>query len=157
MMLDEEALANEQSRVPPGAPPPTGPVPQEGMDPEIAAESSASRPATPQEEKMFATVVKMALKSLTSPKAADYLFQAAQSQGPEKALAAAVNDVVQGVLQAAQAGGQKLPPPVQMAAAQIVAQALAKLMADGGLVDDPQALAEAALAQMGGGDDVAPE
>lgn len=159
MMLDEEARSNARMTVPPKPPAPPS-IPQEGMDPEMAAEQAAavpqtqqaqsSRPASPVEEKMFATLAKQALQFLTTEQASDHLLAAAQAQGPEQALAAAVTEAVGGVMQAAEAGGVKVSPQVQGAATQVVVTALSALMAEGGLTDDPQALATTVMSSMNG-------
>ena len=153
MMLDEEARTNARMTVPPKPPAPP-PIPQEGMDPEMAAEQAAApqsnRQASPVEEKMFATLAKQALQFLTTEQASEHLLAAAQAQGPEQALAAAVAEAIGGVLQAAEAGGVKVSPQIQGAATQVVVTALSALMAEGGLVDDPQALASTVMASMNG-------
>lgn len=158
MMLDEEAVANERGRMLPSDVPPPGPEPQEGIDPEIAAERAAreppqeaaaeSRPATPREEKMFNTLLKQSLLFLTSKQSTDFIAASSEAKGPEQALADSVSAVVGNAVEAAGAGGILIPDPVKGAATQVALRTLALLMVKGGVADDPQALISGATALM---------
>lgn len=144
MMLDEEALANEQGRIQPEA---------MGASPEEMGENEApqqNRKATPSENKMFQVMAKQALQFLTTEEASDFLIKNAQTQGPEQALATAAKEAIDGVIQAADAGGVQVPPPVRGAAVQIVVTTLAALMVKAGLAEDPAQLAGAALEMVNG-------
>jgi hypothetical protein len=158
-LMDEEARLNESARMQPGQQPAPAPQPTEGMDPEIAAERAGAgpRPASPEEEKLFASMVKQALQFLTSKEAGDFLLASVKAKGPEAALAEAVGEALAGITQAAASAGVELPEEVKGAAAQAATNALAGLMAKGGMTQDPQALAAAAMQMLhGGGEDVAP-
>ena len=160
MILDEEAAANMAATMPPGART-AAPMAQEGMDPELAAERAGMgemedddmaegnpRQATPVEQRAYETMARQALSLLTSDAGAQAVASRAELAGPERAIAQSVSEVLDGVEEAAQAAGVRVPPDVRAAATKPVVLVLAKLMAEGGMTRDPAALVRDALAML---------
>lgn len=88
----------------------------------------------------FDKVVEQGLKTVTSEEASAGVAQDAMSRGAGPAIVEAVVASLNGVRQAAEQSGVKLPPEVMQSAAVAMAQVMVSMMVDAGMADDPDAL-----------------
>ena len=150
MVLDEEALANEQNKL---QPQPEMPVveaqPREWADPESLENRQSAVPPpdldkraapSPVDKKMFDKLLEQALVFLTSEKSADRIIARAKINDPAEVLAESVQMVVDGVMQAAGASGVEIPPQVRDDAMKMVVAVMAALMEKAGLAQDAKQL-----------------
>lgn len=141
-MMDEDQLLNEQSRVTPGAaqePPAEEPV--EGPDPELGA----SREASEEEERMFATMVKQVLVAVSSEESTEMVLAIAKNKGPAEAVAEVVANIVSAIQRSAGSAGIQITDEVGTAAAGIAVADLAGDLAKARLAEDAQATAVEAM------------
>lgn len=115
------------------------------------AAPQAGRQASQQEQAMFDTMARQALDMLTSEQGARALHKLATSSGPDQAIAQMVTTVLDGVQQAAEGAGVAVSPDVRSAAGRTAAELLSQLLVKGGLGDDAEGMATAAIGQMEGG------
>lgn len=121
-MRDEEDLMNS-------------PADEPAQEPE-GGESSGGREASPQEQKMFDTLARQALKMLLTDDATEMIIAGAKAKGGEQAIADAVTQVLQVAVQAAASAGVQVPADVLHAAAQPPVQVLCKVAEQAGFVQD---------------------
>lgn len=94
--------------------------------------------ADPKAQGMFDGAVRQGLQAVTSPEVHQRVAQDAQTRGPAFAIAEAVSQALAGVDDAAKQSGIQVPREVMEAAAVAIAQIMIAMMADAGMVDDPQ-------------------
>jgi hypothetical protein len=101
------------------------------------------------QQKAFDTVLKQGLGAVTNPEAAQQVAADAQQRGPASAIAAAVDQALEGVTMAAQQAGVQLTPEIIGPAAKALALLMAAMMVESGFSGDVQELAMQALQEMG--------
>lgn len=112
------------------------------------ADKQQGQQADPQEQRMFETASKQAAKALMTEQGARAIYRDAKVNGPDSAIASAVQRTISGIAQAAKSKGVQIPPAALQAAMQAVAQVLVALMVQSGLAKDAEQLMAAVMKRM---------
>ena len=112
------------------------------------ADKQQGQQADPQEQRMYEMASKQAAKALMTEQGARMVYREARANGPDAAIASAVQRTMAGIAQAAKSKGVQIPPAALQAAMQAVAQVLVALMVQAGLAKDAEQLMAAVMKRM---------